>query len=119
MVPHWPDPCHSKVLFKKFFFVDETPTLLEGWIIAFDSYRIYLNGQLVQNKYAATFDTRFPQADKVSIGNYLITGDNVLAVEAIYTGEGNDNQLATSPGLLFFGTFKITAGKKGRTGDRP
>lgn len=91
--PHAPIPAPGTfVLFRKRIHCAKVPAKATGWIHAVTQYRLYINGKRVQDGPAVA-DSRWPEVDPLDIAAHLREGDNVIAVEVGYFGNGGaDNQ---------------------------
>jgi uncharacterized membrane protein/mono/diheme cytochrome c family protein len=85
-----PDP--GKRYFRHTFILQDKGILSAKALISVDhSYTFYLNGQ----KVSTGDDWR--KVDKLEVSNFLVTGENVIAIEGI-----NEGRIANPAGILFY-----------------
>lgn len=88
------------VLFRQEFFLNEKPTMADGYIAADSRYELYVNGRRVQWG-PAPCDPRCEEADPANILPYLQKGKNVLAVKVLFFAVSEGTWVAGNPGLLY------------------
>lgn len=87
------------VLFRKEIRLSEKVKEAKGWIVADSRYRLFVNGKRVQWGPAPS-DPRWQEADPLDLTDYLVQGDNVIAIEVCFFGTGDGTHPMGKPGLL-------------------
>lgn len=88
------------VLFRKSFDVSHGITSAKLWITGDSRYRLLINGKRV-GWGPAPFDPRHMEVDMYAVEKYLCNGENVIAVEVLWYGQGEGTYILSSPGLIF------------------
>src|SRR5215831_7066602 len=101
------------VLFRRALKLDARPRRARGWITADSRYRLLVNGHYIQ-RGPAPCDPRWMDVDPIDIGSHLREGDNVLAIEVLYFGNGESRWIAGTPGLLFSLLLEFDRGRQER-----
>ena len=91
---------NTVVLFRKTVTLSGGLTSARGWIGADSRYRLTVNGRRVQFG-PAPCDPRHMEADPLDLRDYLVTGENVIAVEVLFYGTGDGTWTFGKPGLIF------------------
>jgi hypothetical protein len=100
---------NTMLLFRK---VIDLPGRIEkarGFIHGESRYLLYVNGQRVQWGPAPS-DPRWVEVDPLDLGEYLVPGKNVIAVQVLFYGEGDGTWPIGNPGFIF--NCDITASEK-------
>ena len=97
------------VLFRHTFDLPFAPVSGDGWLLADSRYRLFVNGECVQQGPAPN-DPRWPQADPVNLKPWLRPGRNVIGVEVCYFGHGDGTWPTGAPGLLFNASVRSVDG---------
>ena len=87
------------ILFRKEFVLDKQPLSAKGWILADSRYQLFVNGNRVQWG-PAPHDPRWPEADPVDITSFLKEGENVIACQVLFYGQGEGTWPMGKPGLI-------------------
>lgn len=92
------------VALRKTFSLDEEPTNAVARISADTKYWLWINGELVifegQLKLGNSIDTWF--YDKEDISDYLVKGENTIAVQVFYSGKTSSSTINTGVPAFFF-----------------
>ncbi len=86
-------------LFRRELHLNAEPLAARGWIAADSRYRLWVNGERVQNG-PAPCDPRALEADPLDLSAYLRRGANVIGIEVLYYGHGDGTSALSWPGLL-------------------
>ncbi len=82
-----------------------------GWIFADSRYKLLLNGKRIQWGPAPS-DPRWPDVDPVDLTDRLHPGDNHMAVQVLYYGQGDGTWPVGKPGFIFKLQLEYTGGEK-------
>lgn len=92
------------VALRKTFNLDEEPVNAVARISADTKYWLWINGELVifegQLKLGNSIDTWF--YDKEDISDYLVKGENTIAVQVFYSGKTSSSTINTGVPAFFF-----------------
>jgi len=88
------------ILFRHEFRLDSLPKQATGWIFADSRYLLTVNGKRVQWG-PAPCDPRWQEADPLDLSRALVKGTNVIAVQALYYGQGDGTYPLGKPGFIF------------------
>lgn len=82
-------PCdehrNRHILFRKTFLSESTPGCAKIFISADDYYKLYINGRFVAAGPAPGYHFRYPY-NEIKVTEYLVPGENVIAVHTLYQG---------------------------------
>lgn len=88
------------VLFRKTVDLPGAAIRVSGWLTAESRYKLFVNGHYVQFGPAPS-DPRYSECDPMdAITPFLCEGPNVLAVQALYFGQGDGTWPLGKPGLI-------------------
>jgi alpha-L-rhamnosidase len=94
--------------FRKSFKLSEKPQKALFNIFVDTSYQLFINGNFIQQG-PVRFDPKYPVYDTHDLAQYLVIGENVIAIQANYFGMKTYKSIANSAGFLSWG--EISAGK--------
>ncbi len=92
-------PINFKLLARKKFPIKDVPNNAILKISADTRYRLYINGQWVNDGPIRSFPSRY-SVDVIEVSKYLRVGENVIAVEVYHWGEGTFQSVVVRGGLL-------------------
>lgn len=87
------------VLFRRELELASAPVSARGFVSADSRYRLFVNGRRVQWG-PSPCDPRSYEADPLDLVRWLVPGRNVIGVEVLYYGHGEDGWPLGKPGLL-------------------
>ena len=73
------------VLFRRSFNIDKSFSSAKIYISADDYYKLYINGRFVGQGPSPSYHFRY-NYNEINIANYLVEGENVIAVHTLYQG---------------------------------
>ena len=73
------------ILFRARATIDKLPTRAELFITADDFYKLYVNGRFVTFGPASSYHSSY-NYNTVDVSDYLVTGENVIAIHTLYHG---------------------------------
>ncbi|MBN2000413.1 twin-arginine translocation signal domain-containing protein [candidate division KSB1 bacterium] len=102
---------NSFIFFRKKIFISNGLKSAKGWIVADSRYKLMLNGERIQWGPAPS-DPRWVDVDPVDLMEKLKIGENYLAVQVLFYGQGDGTWPIGKPGLIFKLEVEYIAGDK-------
>jgi hypothetical protein len=91
---------NTVILFRKSISLTSQVVKATGWIVADSRYLLSVNGMRVQWGPAPS-DPRCYEVDPVDLTKFLHQGENVIAAQVLYYGQGDGTYPIGKPGFIF------------------
>ena len=92
---------NSVVLFRRTFSLKSKVKSAHGWVLGDSRYKLLVNGHYLQFGPAPS-DPRWAEADPIDLTFAVQKGENCIAAQVLYYGQGDGTWPAGKPGFIFY-----------------